>query len=100
MQDQNEIENTDLKVEIYGKEMTYGYIAIIPSVLKKVLEDDGYDFNEVLKAWRKRDYVKHDEGKNTMSVRINGGRTRCVVLDMKKDIENEELDEEEMILPF
>ena len=35
-----------------------------------------------------------------MSVRINGGRTRCVVLDMKKDIENEELDEEEMILPF
>ena len=62
MQDQNEIENTDLKVEIYGKEMTYGYIAIIPSVLKKVLEDDGYDFNEVLKAWRKRDYVKHDEG--------------------------------------
>ena len=100
MQDQNEIENTDLKVEIYGKEMTYGYIAIIPSILKKVLEDDGYDFNEVLKAWRKRDYVKHDEGKNTMSVRINGGRTRCVVLDMKKDIENEELDEEEMILPF
>lgn len=100
MQDQNEIENTDLKVEIYGKEMTYGYIAIIPSVLKKVLEDDGYDFNEVLKAWRKRDYVKHDEGKNTMSVRINGGRTRCVVLDMKKDIENEDLDEEEIILPF
>lgn len=99
MQDQNEIENTDLKVEIYGKEMSYGYIAIIPSILKKVLEDSGYDFYEVLKAWKKKDYIKCDKGKNTLVVRMNGGRSRCVVLDMKKDIENEDIDEEEL-LPF
>lgn len=99
MQDQDNVDNNDIKVDIYGKEMTYGYIAIIPSALKKVLEDNGYDFNEVLKAWRKKEYIKHEESKNTLIVRINGGRTRCVVLDMKKNIENEE-DAEELILPF
>lgn len=99
MQDQDDVDNSDIKVDIYGKEMKYGYIAIIPSVLSKVLEDNGYDFNEVLKAWRKKEYIKHEASKNTLVVRINGGRTRCVVLDMKKDIENEE-DEEELILPF
>ena len=98
-QDDKEIDNSEIKVDIYGKEMSYGYISIIPSVLKKVLEDNGYDFNEVLKAWRKKDYIKHDENKNTLSVRLNGAKTRCIVLDMKRDIENEE-DEEKMILPF
>lgn len=99
MKDQDSIENMDIKVEIYGKEMNYGYIAIIPSVLKRILEDSGYDMNEVLKAWKRKNYIKTEEGKNTVLVRINENRTRCVVLDIKKDIENENTEEEE-ILPF
>ena len=30
----------EIKVEVYGKEMPKGYVAIIPSVLKKVLEEN------------------------------------------------------------
>lgn len=98
--EQKDIENSELKVEIYGKEMEDGYVAIIPSVLKKVLDENGYDMNEVLNAWKREYYIRHDKSKNTCSVRFNGDRTRCVVLDMKKNIENEDYDEEQVELPF
>ena len=98
--DEQEVENSEIKVEIYGKEMDYGYIAIIPSVLKKVLETNGYDMNEVLNAWNRKNFIKHEKCKNSLSLRLNGNKTRCIVLDMKKDIETEEPDEEDMILPF
>ena len=97
MQDEEKTDNSDLKVDIYGKEMKYGYIAIIPTILKKVLEDNGYDYNEVLKGWNKGDYIKHEAGKNTLSVRIMDMKNRCVVLDMNKD---EETESEEEIMPF
>ena len=102
--DSDEISNQDLKVEIYGKEMQYGYLAIIPSVLAKVLEEEGYDFKEVISAWRRKDYIKHEKDRNSLTVRINNARTKCIVLDMKKNIDDElddELDEEEEnFLPF
>ena len=97
MQGEENTDNSDLKVDIYGKEMKDGLIAIIPSILKKVLEDNGYDYNEVLKAWNKRNYIKHEKNKNTLGVRINGPKTNCVVLDMNKD---EETESEEEIMPF
>lgn len=100
MQEQDTLNNSELKVEVYGKEMEYGYISIVPSVLKKVLETNGYDMNEVLNAWKRKNYIKCDKDKNTKLVRLNGDRTRCVVLDMKKDIENEDIVEGDMILPF
>ena len=100
MQDEDGVDNNEIKVEIYGKEMQYNYIAIIPSVLNRVLEENGYDFNEVLKAWNRKDYIKHEKGKNTLLVRINKTRTRCVVLDMKKDSETEITSPEEILLPF
>ena len=90
-------DNSDLRVDIYGKEMKDGLIAIIPSVLRKVLEDNGYDCNEVLKAWNKRNYIKHEKNKNTLGVRVNGPKTNCVVLDMNRG--SEESSEEE-IMPF
>lgn len=100
MQDEDGVDNNEIKVEIYGKEMQYNYIAIISSVLNRVLEENGYDFNEVLKAWNRKDYIKHEKGKNTLLVRINKTRTRCVVLDMKKDSETEITSPEEILLPF
>ena len=80
--------------------MEYGYVAIIPSILKKVLEDSGYDMNEVLNAWKRNNYIKHDKNKNTSCVRFNENRTRCVLLDMKKGIETEIFDDEQVELPF
>ena len=100
MQDEDGVDIYEIKVEIYGKEMQYNYIAIIPSVLKRVLEENGYDFNEVLKAWNRKDYIKHEASRNTLLVRINKARTRCVVLDMKKDSETEITSAEEILLPF
>lgn len=96
----SEVENQDIKVEIYGKEMNNGFIAIIPSILKKVLEENGFDKNEVLNAWKRNNYISCDKGKNTKNVRINGTQNRCIVLDMQKNIEyiNGDLDNYE--LPF
>ena len=84
------VDDLDIKVEIYGREMSKGYVSILPSVLKKVLEDNGYDMNEVLNAWKRKDYIKHEKNRNSLLVRINGERTRCVVLNMNKDIEDAE----------
>lgn len=99
-EDGKEIENQELKFEIYGREMKFGNVAIIPSVLRKVLQDNGYDFNEVLNAWKRKDYIKHEKNRNTLTVKINDSRIKCIVLDMKKDIEEETEDEEDIILPF
>lgn len=100
-----DVSNQDLKVEIYGREMKYGFLAIIPSVLRKVLQDNGYDLNEVLNAWKRKGYIKHEKSRNTLTVIINKTKTKCVVLDMKKDIEEETIEETEPeydqdILPF
>ncbi len=94
------VSNQELKVEIYGREMKYGYLAIIPSVLKKTLEENSYDFNEVINAWKRKDYIKHEKNRNTLTVIINNSKTKCIVLDMKKDIEDESETTEEDLLPF
>lgn len=94
------VSNQELKVEIYGREMKYGYLAIIPSVLKKTLEENSYDFNEVINAWKRKDYIKHEKNRNTLTVIINNSKTKCIVLDMKKDIEDETETTEEDLLPF
>lgn len=90
----------ELKVDIYGKEMQGGFLAIIPSVLKKVLEDNGYDKMEVLKAWKRKNYISYSENKNTKPVKINGVLRKCVVLDTTRDIDFEDFDEENVCLPF
>ena len=94
----NSLENQDIKVEIYGREMQFGYIAVVPIAMKKVLSDNGYDYFEVLNAWKRKGYLKCDKNNNTQVVRLNGNRIRCVVLDMKRGLEEDE--QEEMQLPF
>ena len=93
-------EKEEIKVEVYGKDMPKGYVAIIPSVLKKVLEDNGYDKNEVLNAWKRKNYLNCERGKNTKSVRINGAVNRCIVLNMEKNIQAVEEEYDIMELPF
>lgn len=90
----------ELKVDVYGKEMQGGFLAIIPSVLKKVLEENGYDKMEVLKAWKRKNYISYSENKNTKPVKINGVLRKCVVLDITRDIDFEDFDEENVCLPF
>lgn len=97
--DDNQTENENLKVEVFGKEVGNGYISIIPKALRDILQENGYDYKEVLNAWNRKGYIKHERGKNTINARINGVQTRCVMLDLKKDLENNyDIGEDE--LPF
>lgn len=96
-----DVESQDIKVEIYGRKMRDGFIAIIPSILRKVLSENGYDFNEVLNAWKRKGYVKHEKNRNTLTVQINGSNSKCVALDMFKDSEIMKWDDfEDIQLPF
>ena len=52
------VQEDELKVEIYGRTMENGFVAIIPGAMKKVLEDNGYDKNEVLNAWKRKGYIR------------------------------------------
>lgn len=99
--DGNEIENQELKVEIFGREMRDGYIAIIPNRLRETLNQGNFDFNEVLNAWKRKGYLKHEKNRNTLTVMINQTKTKCVVLNINKDLDEEycEFDKED-ILPF
>ena len=80
-----------IKVEIYGKEVEDDYVAFIPSILRKKLEDGGFDYNEVLNAWKRKSYLKHASNRNTISVRINGSVIRCVVLNLNYYNDDEEV---------
>lgn len=96
-----EVESQEIKVEIFGRKMRGGFVAIIPSVLKKVLSDNGYDFTEVLNAWKRKGYLKHEKGRNTLTVQINGSNVKCVALDMYKDAETTNWEELQNVeLPF
>lgn len=94
------IANQDIKVEIYGRELKFGFVAIIPTVLRKVLQDNGFDFNEVINAWKRKGYIKHERNRNTLTVQINNSKSKCIALDIKKDILEENDEEEEEPLPF
>lgn len=96
-------------IDIYGKKMAgvnNGYIAFLIQPLKKVLEENGFDFGQITSVWKRKGYTKCDKGKNQKTVQILGNSTKCVVLNMEMNNEIEEDDEEEIydtediILPF
>lgn len=95
--DENKVENENLKFEIYGKEMGNGYISIIPKALRDILQENGYDYKEVISAWNRKGYIKHERNKNTANTRINGVQTRCIILDIRKDLDTDYNEDE---LPF
>lgn len=98
-----ETEEDTMRVEIYGKMTEDNYVAFIPTILKKKLEDGGFDYNEVLNAWRRKEYLKHSSNRNTISVRINGSVVRCVSLNLNyndDEIEETNNDIQEDELPF
>ena len=93
-----DVETQEVKVEIYGRKLKEGFVAIIPNILKRVLTENSYDYNEVLNAWKRKNYIQFEKGRNTKNVRINGTNSKCIVLDAYKDIETEEI--EDIDLPF
>lgn len=98
LSDENE-SGEDLKVEIYGKKLQDGCVAFIPTILKNKLDDNGFDGNETINAWKRKDYLKHDINRNTCLVRINNERVRCIVLKFKENYD-EYYEGDGDILPF
>ena len=94
-------------IDIYGKEMSgvnEGYIAFLIQPLKKVLEENGFDFGQITSVWKRKGYIKCDKGRNQKNVKIGGSCTKCIMLNMELNNETVEDDEEEslesMVLPF
>lgn len=87
----NNSEN-ELKVEIYGRKMEYDEVAFIPTILKRKLNDFGFDGNEIINAWKRKGYLICDKKKNTKKVRINGEALNCVVLRFKADENDDDSD--------
>ena len=97
-------------IDIYGKQMAgvnEGYIAFLIQPLKKVLEDNGFDFGQITSVWKRKGYTKCDKGKNQKNVKILGkGITKCIMLNMElnnegiEDEEEDSYDLENMELPF
>ena len=77
--------------------MGNGYISIIPKALRDILQENGYDYKEVISAWNRKGYIKHERNKNTANTRINGVQTRCIILDIRKDLDTDYNEDE---LPF
>lgn len=89
-------ETEEEKFELYGKKMQDGYIAFIPSILRDKLNDNGFDYMEVVNAWKRKKYLKNDKDRNTKTVRFGTNTVKCIVVNLKlKDIE-----EEQMEMPF
>lgn len=60
---------------------TWGYVGIFPHVLKRVLVDCGFRFEEVLSSWMERDYLETDkEARRGKKVTLGGEEVRlyCV----------------------
>lgn len=89
-------DDKDDKLEIYGRKMADGYVAFIPSILRERLNDNGFDYMEVVNAWKRKNYIRFSDKKNTKPVRINNSLVRCVVLDIKEN----EIEFENMEMPF
>ena len=96
-------------IDIYGKKMAgvnNGYIAFLIQPLKKLLEENGFDFGQITSVWKRKNYTKCDKGKNQKTVQILGNSTKCIVLNMELNNEMEEDDEEsaydieDIVLPF
>lgn len=90
------------KLEIYGRKIEQNQIAFISTILKKKLEDNGFDSNETINAWNRKGYLACQESRNTKNVKINGNAIRCVVLNFRdeEDCEYEARAIENMEMPF
>ena len=103
-------EHLDKNIDTLGKEMgdRYdGYVAFIIEPLRSLLNNNGFDFEQITRAWNRKGYTECDKGRNQKAIRgINSTvPIKCVVLNMNKTDEIEEdIDlydmSEDMELPF
>ena len=101
--DEDDNDSADKRnLEVYGRKISENKVAFISSILKTKLENNGFDSNETINAWKRKDYLDRERNKNTKKVRINGEPINCIVLNFKdEDSEDTDLEEyEEIERPF
>lgn len=96
--DRKEDDDTEERIELYGKKMQDGYIAFIPSILKDRLNSNGFDGDEVINAWKRKNYLKCDKNRNSKNVRFGSSTTKCIVVNLK--LKEDVKEDENMELPF
>ena len=50
----------------------------------------GYDDKEVINSWKRKGYLNNEKNRNTRTVKINNVCTKCIIMDMQRDISKEE----------
>lgn len=64
----------------WSRELTWGYVAILPRVVKELFRDWKYDYEAVVTTWRDRGWLRTiptDKGPAIPTV-LDGGRPRCL----------------------
>ena len=85
-------DDSEERLELYGKKLQDGYIAFIPSILKDKLNSTGFDGDEVINAWKRKGYLKYDKNRNSKNVRFGTSTTKCIVVNLKLREEDEQIE--------
>ena len=78
--------------DVYGS-IEDDHIQIFPNILKKVLDDGGFNYNRVLKDWGMLGWIEQQNNKNSSVVKWFGKSKR--VIKIKKNISGDMKDDKE-----
>ena len=78
--------------DVYGS-IEDNHIQIFPNILKKVLDDGGFNYNRVLKDWGMLGWIEQQNNKNSSVVKWFGKSKR--VIKIKKNISGDMKDDDE-----
>ena len=56
-------------------------IAVLPQVVRRLLTDWNYDHSGIIESWARRGWLSCTKNTMTRPMRIDGGRSRCMVFD-------------------
>lgn len=97
-------DDMDKKDKVFGKMLRENgeeSVAFIPTELQRALENLGFNYKEVVKAWGRENYLITEADRNTKRIRFGNDnkQIRCVVLKIRNDEEND-LTEKPEDMPF
>lgn len=101
--DRKDDDTVEERIELYGKKLQDGYVAFIPSILKDKLNNNGFDGDEVINAWKRKDYLKFDKNRNCKNVRFGSSTAKCIVVNLKLKDDDMDIEKDEEgfpVLPF
>ena len=77
--------------DVYGS-LEDKHVEVFPNILKKVLEEGGFNYNRVLKDWGMMEWIKQQNNKNSVVVKWFGESKR--VIKIKKNVGGDDVNDE------